>query len=231
MKITLNSDQEWGFTINPLNFTQVKILNEIPEGCFFIIKKREYLKEIERTIIRNIYGRVKLGKIEQYDKKQVSDLLSSALGRYILKTNNLPKHVKIDGDLKFTKPVNFVFFVGNYDIFHLKIDSTDLNGKNPKEILDKMIQKSSLNLFKKKRETKWKAEYAKSGVSKCTKCKNYIERGNLRLGEPSYYQEYLSFRWYHESCIDWGRFNQDLITGLEEIKQEDKKRILQKISK
>ncbi len=230
MKINLDEDTEWGYSIDPRNFIQMKIEKEIPEGFFFVIKKREYIEEIERTVIRNVYGRIKTGQVQKYDKKQLSEMLSSTLARYIMKNKILPKHVKINGDLKYTKPANLIFFVGNFDIFHLKIDSNDLDGNNPKEILEKIIQKSTKNLFMKVRENKWKLEYAKSGVSKCNKCKNYIERDSLRLGEPSYYQENLSFRWYHENCVNWSKFNPDMLVGLNEIKQQDRKRIESKIS-
>ena len=231
MKVDLNPDKEWGFLIDPRTLQVMKITNELPEKFFFVIKIREYLEEIERTVIRNNYGLIKNEKIQKLDKKQLSVLLSAALSRYILKNYDLPKAVKIEKNLKYTKPANFAFFVGNYDVFHLSVDSSDLGGDNPKEIIDKIIQKTNKNLFREKQDTKWKIEYAKSGISKCRKCSNYIERNTLRLGEPSFYQNDLAFHWYHESCINWFKLKTEMIAGLEELKQDDKKRIEQKLGK
>lgn len=231
MKISLDANSEWGYIIDPQSFMQIKMYDEIPEGFFFIIKRREYVTEIERTVVKNAYGRIKAGKTEKLDKKEMADFLSIALAKYILKNRKLPQHVKIKGELKYTKPVIFGFFIGNYDIFHLKIDSIDLKGENPKEIVDEIISKSSKNLFMKKREDQWKIEYARTGSSKCYKCKILIDKDSIRLGEPIYYREYLSFRWYHENCIDWSKFSSDRITGMEDIKTHEKRRIELKLKK
>jgi hypothetical protein len=231
MKISLEKNMEWGFTIDPRNFLVVKLVDEIPEGFFFIMKRREYLEEISRTIVRNRYGLIKKGEIHKLNKREMSDYLSISLAKFILRNYSLPKGIKIEQELKYMKPAKFAFSVGNYDIFHLSVDATDLEGKNPKEILDLIIQKSDKNLFKEKKEIRWKIEYAKSSIAKCRKCSTNIDRDTVRLGEPSYYQEHLSFRWYHEDCIDWSKFTTKTIAGLEELRTNDKKRIEKKLSK
>ena len=231
MKISLKKDEEWGFYVNPSSFQIFNIKEVIPEKSFVILKSREFLDEINRTIIRNTYGIVKNEKFEKMDKRDLSELISDACAKYILKHRNLPLNCKISPDLKFTKPAILALYVGTYDVLHLKISAEHLNGSNPKEILDPIIKKSSKSIFISKKEDRWKIEYARSGRSECRKCQSNIDKNAVRLGEPSYYQEHLSFKWYHEDCIDWSKFKKDQISGMEVLKESDRSRIQRKLGK
>ncbi|MBY9000361.1 MAG: hypothetical protein KGD64_05570 [Candidatus Heimdallarchaeota archaeon] len=231
MKIILKSDEQWGFYINPASFQIFAIKEVVPEKSFVLIKNREFLQEINRTIIRNTYGIVKNEKLEKMDKKDISELISEACAKYILKHHDLPPSCKVSSDLRYTKPAVLALYVGNYDVFHLKITVDYLNGKNPKEVLDPIIAKGPKSIFIAKKEERWKVEYAKSGQAECRKCETKIEKNAVRLGEPSYYQEHLTFKWFHENCIDWTKFKIDQIAGLEVLKDSDKSRIQKKLAK
>jgi hypothetical protein len=229
MKIKLKTEVEWGYLINPKNFQIVRIKDEIPEGFFVLLKQREFMVEINRTVVKNTYGVVRKENLEKMDKRKMSEYLSAACAIYILKNNNLPPNVLIEGELKYMKPVSLAFSVTSYDIFHLKIDADLLKGRNPKEKLEQIMKEKNRNLFYKKKEMRWRVEYAKSSRATCRKCKNKIEKDFLRFGEPSYYQEHLSYRWYHEDCVDLSKFKEDMLIGLVEIKQHDRRRIEKKL--
>ncbi|MBY9001348.1 MAG: hypothetical protein KGD64_10560 [Candidatus Heimdallarchaeota archaeon] len=139
--------------------------------------------------------------------------------------------MKIEPELKYMKPAKLAFFVGNYDVFHLKIDVDLLGGKNPKEVLDIFIKNIGKSLFTSKRENRLKIEYARSGRAKCKKCNETIEKEFIRLGAPFYYQDHLSFRWFHENCIDLTKYDKDMLAGLEVLSENDRKRIEKKLKK
>lgn len=50
-------------------------------------------------------------------------------------------------------------------------------------------------------DTPWKIEYAKSSRAKCRKCSEKIMKEDLRIGEPSFYDGHISYRWYHKHCV------------------------------
>ena len=56
MKISLDSENEWGYFIDNVSFQVVNISDEVPNGSFVVIKEREYLEDIDRTVIQTIYG-------------------------------------------------------------------------------------------------------------------------------------------------------------------------------
>ena len=45
-----------------------------------------------------------------------------------------------------------------------------------------------------------KKEIAKTGRSKCQKCKEFICKGEYRIGEESSYRGNLTTKWFHEKC-------------------------------
>jgi len=91
------------------------------------------------------------------------------------------------------------------------------------------MKEKNRNLFYKKKEMRWRVEYAKSSRATCRKCNKIIDKNTLRIGEPSYYQEHLSYKWYHEDCVDLSKFKEEMLSGLVEIKQHDRRRIEKKL--
>ncbi|NPD88802.1 MAG: hypothetical protein HGN29_08750 [Asgard group archaeon] len=231
MKIRMDFETEWGYLINPKNFQILRIKDDIPEGFFVILKQREFVIEINRTVVKNTYGFVKKNALQKLDKRKLSEYLAAACADFILKNTNLPPNVLIEGDLKYMKPANLAFSVTSYDVFHLKIDSVLLKGENPKELLESIMKERNRSLSFKKKEMRWKVEYAKSSRATCKKCNNKIEKNTLRIGEPSYYQEHLSFKWFHEDCVDLSKFDETKLSGLVEIKPHDRRRIEKKLKK
>merc|ERR1712167_122588 len=45
-------------------------------------------------------------------------------------------------------------------------------------------------------------EVAKSGKSKCQKCKELIPKGNTRIGKPYEFKGKPSTKWYHQECYN-----------------------------
>ena len=225
MKLILDKENEWGHYVDPKTFGIYNIEEDIPDGSFVIIKEREYIEDIDRTVIQPSFGIVEGNKYIPKNKRELSKIMSEACSKYILSKNSLPPKVKVEKELKKDKPVQLSFVMTNYDTFHLKITSEMLEGSDPyekvKEIMGNETEKVTTYGLT---EDKWKVEYAKSSRAKCRSCGMSIEKGTVRLGEPYYYENYLNYRWHHEKCIFWKGLNKDQL-DLSGLEKEDKKRI------
>ncbi|MFW9851598.1 MAG: PARP-type zinc finger-containing protein [Candidatus Thorarchaeota archaeon] len=229
MKFQLNRKKEWGFFINPNNFQIGELKGEIPNGYFIILRRREFEDSIGKSVIRNLYGLISKDNVNYLSKKEMALRLSERCAQFILKNNKLPPKVSIEKKPKEKKPIELAFGFSKYDVFHLKIAEEMLNGKNPKTVLEKIIESTSKNLYEMEMEKIWKIEYAPNGRSLCKKCKRQIKEKEIRLGEPYYSDENLIFQWNHLNCINLSKLNRNMVTGLDDIDETDKRRIEKKL--
>ena len=225
MKLILDSENEWGFFVDPEAFDIYTIEDDIPDGSFVIVKEREYIEDIDRTVTQSSYGIVEKNKFIPKNKREISKLMSEACSKFILARDTLPPKVKVEKELQEDKPTQLAFMLSNYDIFHLKISSAMLDGLNPFEKIQEIIGNETEKLTLYDREDKWKIEYAKSGRATCKSCGLKIEKGTVRIGEPYYFDQYLNYRWHHEKCVFWSRLEIEQLEDLEQLEKEDKKRI------
>ena len=221
----LDSDNEWGYFIDPETFAINPIEEEIPHGSFVIIKEREYIEDIDRTVIQTTYGIVEEKKFQPLNKRELSSAMSIACANYILNNKTLPPKVKLEKELVEDKPAQLAFLMSNYDVFHLKISSKILSGNDPFNLINDIIQSESSKLTLDDREEIWKVEYAKSSRSTCRTCNIKIEKDKVRIGEPHYFGEHLNYRWHHEECFFWSKLSLDMLDGLDDLGKEDRKRI------
>ena len=229
MKIDLDSENEWGHFIDPDSFQIVEITDEVPQGSFVVIKEREYIEDIDRTVIQTTYGIIESNKFQPMNKRELSKFMSIACGIYILNFDKLPPKVMIEKQLKLDKPAQLAFIMSNRDTFHLKLEKSALEGGNPIEIINSIMENQDFTSTMYDREERWKIEYAKSSRSKCRTCDSNIEKGTVRLGEPHYYENHLNYRWHHEDCVFLQRLEKENIKGLDNLEDDDRKRIEEKL--
>ena len=225
MKMKLDSEDEWGYFIDPQSFQIVDIVDEIPDNSLVVLKEREYIEDLDRTVIQSSYGIVRENKYQPMNKREISKLFSKACADYVLKTKRLPPKILVEKKMQEDKDVKLAFVMTNYDTFHLTLNKTLLGGANPFEIINSVLQNATFKPILYDREEKWKVEYAKSGRSKCKSCDKTIEKGSIRVGEPYYFETYLNYRWHHEKCIFWQRLELEQISGLDQLDVKDKERI------
>jgi hypothetical protein len=225
MKLILDSENEWGFFVDPNTFDIFNIEDDIPDGSFVIVKEREYIEDIDRTVIQTSYGIVEKNKFIPKNKREISKFMSEACSKFILSNDILPSKVKVEKELQEDKPAQLAFMLSNYDVFHLKISSAMLEGIDPYIKIKEIIGTETKKLTLYEREDKWKIEYAKSSRATCKSCGMKIEKGTVRIGEPYYFDQYLNYRWHHEKCIFWSRLEKNQLENLEQLEKEDKKRI------
>ena len=226
MKIQLDSENEWGFFIDPLTFKIINIEEDIPSGSFVVIKEREYIEDIDRTVIQTTYGLVDKNKFQPMNKRELSTYMSKACADFILSNSTFPPKIKLEKELVEGKPVHLAFLMSNHDTFHLKITDKLLENKDPVGIVSEIVEKETSKLTLYDKEEIWKVEYAKSSRSTCRTCGIKIEKDKVRVGEPYYYEEHLSYRWHHEGCVFWNTLNLKNIQGLENLDSEDHDRIV-----
>lgn len=162
---------------------------------------------------------------EKITKRNATELLLDPLVNYLKDQQLRPKRVEFIEKSK-TKVGNVKYEIkfSQYDSFNFTFtpeifDTEDVslyinNIPLDPEDLDKPTEG----------ETPWKVEYAKSSRAKCRTCSEKIEKGDLRIGEPSFYDGHVSYRWHHKHCIL--DLKGKLIDGIENLDEKEKTVIL-----
>ncbi len=230
MKLELKTD-EWGYMIDPETLEMKNIIEEVPEGFFILIKAKEHVEDIGRTIVNTEYGYVEKNAFRPLDKRGLSAKISESCANYILQTNNMPRHITLKKDMKDNKPVELLFTLSVYDQFHLKLTPEQLKTDNPKELIEEIIKNTDFGKEEEEEEHKWKVEYAKSSRSTCKKCGEKIEKGVVRIGKPNLFQEHLNYQWHHVECIYWPSVFRSSFDDMSEINVEDREILKEKFKK
>ena len=105
-------------------------------------------------------------------------------------------------EVKFTEYISF-----NIVLKPSELDVEDVSS---------YITSLPIEQLKAEKKDPWKVELAKSSRAKCQYCKQKIEKSTIRIGQPSYFQEHLSYAWHHLDCIKDFNPNNDLI-GLNDL--------------
>lgn len=231
MQLTLN-EGEWGYFFKPEEFYFAKLeeTNDLADGTYLFFKERAYIEDIGQTVIQTTYGVIRQDSFEVMNKREFSKYLAQCLVEYLITNNSFPKKIKLKEELQPRKVAKFMY-LAPYETFHLSIKQDMLpNKKDPyqfitvdlKEAFDKLLQSA---------EDKHKIEYAKSSRATCRKCGEKIMKGELRIGKPHYFQEHLTYHWYHENCYYLKQLLPEDFDGLDNLEEEDKKRILSKLAR
>ena len=155
--------------------------------------------------------------IVKKDKRSISVVLKDSLINYIKSNNSLNNYFSLI-EKSITKKSNAVKYevkFSDYISFNIILKPSEL------DVEDVSYYITSLPIEKLKAEKKdpWKVELAKSSRAKCQSCKQKIEKATIRIGQPSYFQEHLSYAWHHLDCIKDFSPNVDLI-GLNDLNDE-----------
>ena len=230
MKIKLSKPNEWGYFINPETLEIQELAGEIQNDSLVIIYKREYRSDLSRSLIRILYAQVSKNMLVYQSKKDLSKRLAKLCSKYMIEKNTMPPKVTIAKEMKEDKPVELVYSFRKNEIFQFQVTNELLNGKNPKEYIERLIDVSDKDFYKIKEEKRWKVEYAPNGRALCKKCKRQIKSKEIRFGELQVVEDLMSQQFYHLKCIDWNKLKKDNVYGIDDLKEEDIKRISKKIN-
>ncbi|MHA2365043.1 MAG: PARP-type zinc finger-containing protein [Candidatus Hodarchaeales archaeon] len=164
---------------------------------------------------------ISLNECEKINKRKATQLLLVPLTNYLKKKKLRPKRSEFVEKTK-TKAgkVKYEIKFSQYDSFNLVFTPEILETSDVSNFVNS-IPLDQEDLEKANQDTPpWKVEYARSSRAKCRKCNDKIMKEDLRIGEPSFYENHLSYRWYHKNCIS--NLKDRNIDGLDDLKDIDK---------
>jgi hypothetical protein len=207
-----------------------------------IIVKTTFVKDEEkgRTFPNKTYFEFNPNEnvydLDKKDKKTISILLKNALVDYI-KNNGLNDNFELieKGIVKKNNSVKYEIKFSEYLSFIISIEPGELETENVSDYLANLpIQKVNKEKAKLSGESSsessdpWKVELAKSSRAACKTCKQKIEKETIRVGEPSYYQDHLSYKWHHLDCMK--NFNENnKLDGIEDLPEKEKELVTSKL--
>jgi len=212
----------WAYYITPETFEMNKVTGKVPVGSIVLTKKQETL-DTGVTITNTDYAIAKSDSVvDLSDKRAASNILAQQLVEYMRNHNEYPHGTSFDKAFK-NRNVDVLYKASDYDKFKIRL-TPELVGSDPEEFL------MSLNSAGKRKfnpQDEWKIEPAKSNRSKCKTCGHNIEQGLLRLGEPTYFQDHLNYKWHHFECIAddiWG-IPEDKLSGYSNLDADGKDKV------
>lgn len=213
---------DWAYYITPETFDMYKVTGKVPVGSIVLTKKQETLDN-DNKITNTDYAIAKSdGVVDLVDKRAASKILAKQLVEYMKLHNEYPHDTSFDKSFK-NRNVDVLFKASDYDKFKIRL-TPELVGSDPEEFL------MNLNTAVKKKfspQDDWKIEPAKSSRSICKTCGHKIEKDLLRLGEPTYFQDHLNYKWHHFDCIVddiWG-IPEDKLSGYDSLGDAEKAKV------
>jgi len=220
---------DWAYYITPDTFEMFKIRGKVSVGSLVLTKEKEVLDN-GVTITNTDYKIAKDGSITDLDdKRAASNILAKLFVNYMKKHNEYPPNSSIDKVFK-NGNVDVLFRASDYDKFKLRFTPA-LVGGDPEEFLMSLSKTRSRKKFMPGDD--WKIEPAKSSRSTCKTCGNKIEKDHLRLGEPDYFQDHLTYKWHHFNCKAddiWG-IPESKLDGYVNLSSEQKDEVTQALWK
>lgn len=219
---------DWGYWINPDTFRMPRVKKSVRVGAIVLSKEKESL-DTGQTITATYYGLAKSSGVEEnIGKKRASEILVKQMLEYMKEKGMYPPKVSIKKTFK-NGSVDIAYIPTDYDEFTLRFTPA-IVGRNIEEFLDSLdsFQESEEGADFSSTQEPWKVEVSPSGRAGCRTCGKSIPKESLRLGEPTIFQEHVSYRWHHIDCISRWLSPQTLekLKGYNEL-SDDKKNELQ----
>jgi hypothetical protein len=191
----LEYTSDWGYWINPDTFFTPRIKKSIRIGSVFFVKNKEFVEDLGREIIMTTYGIARSHGIEEMDKRDVSKVLAKQMYEYMRSKNMYPPKTSVKKTFA-NGNVDLAYTPSDYDTFTIRFTPA-LVGGNVEDFLD------TLDDFREDSpdDTPWKVEPAKSSRSTCRTCGQKIDKDTLRLGEPSFFDDHVTYKWHHATCL------------------------------
>ncbi|MBD3404566.1 MAG: hypothetical protein GF411_00345 [Candidatus Lokiarchaeota archaeon] len=186
-------EADWAYWINPVTFRMPRVKKAVPEGVIVLTKERETL-DTGQSIITTKYGVAKEDGVKSISKNSATTIILQQMIKYMKERNAYPTNTEIVREYA-NGNVELEYKPSNYDRFVIKI-SPEILGDDVIQFLDSLADASDIDGM----PDPWKVEPAKSGRSTCRTCEQMISKGGLRIGEPSYYDGKLTYKWHHLEC-------------------------------
>lgn len=190
-------DPDWASFVDPKTLRFERVSGFVPIGALVAEKRREDERVVTYFFVAEANGLRQLD-----DKAAAQPILQDMLLRQAEQSGRLPMHCTLGRSFK-NGSIELIYEPNRYDRFVCKISPQDVGGKDPIAMFQALGEAPKPTFRAKPVDedaTPWSVEPAKSSRAACRACKEAIEKGSVRLGEPSEYQGNTSFRWYHLKC-------------------------------
>jgi len=217
---------DWGYWINPDTFRMPRVKKSVRVGAIVLSKEKESL-DTGQIIIATYYGLAKSSGVEEnIGKKRASVILVKQMLDYMKAKGSFPDKVSINKIFK-NGTVDLAYHPSDYDKFTLRFTPAVVGG-NVEDFLDDLIPHTESD---DPAQEPWKVEVSPSGRAGCRTCRQSIAKGLLRLGEPSFFDGHVSYKWHHLDCasrrISWHPVEK--LKGYDELSDEEKIVLKEKI--
>ncbi|MFW9995215.1 MAG: PARP-type zinc finger-containing protein, partial [Candidatus Odinarchaeota archaeon] len=162
-------------------------------------------------------------KGESATKEEITGILSEQLVKYMREQGTWPRTTRLSSYAEDGSAM--ISYGPEPDVnIELRITEDQIGDKLPKflgslKTMEERIQEAEAHLT-------WRVEHAKSGRAACRACSEKIQKGELRIGEPSLFQDHVSYKWYHVDCSSRKSFFLSPVEGLEQLTPEEKKELV-----
>jgi hypothetical protein len=209
---------EWGYWINSDTFRTPRIKKAVRVGAIVFLKNRETLDD-ERQIIVTTYGVAGKSGIKEMDKKEASTVLASQMLDFMRAHKMYPPKTKMKKSYA-NGNVDLDYSPTDYDSFTIHLTPKMTGG----DVEDFLYDLSPFKEEEAEDQESWKVEPAKSSRATCKTCSKTIQKGELRLGEPSIFDGHVSYRWHHLKCAARmiSGVKPDSLLGYDELTKEQK---------
>ena len=169
--------------------------------------------------------------LENMDKKSITKILKDHLIEYFKNNRSRNNYFNLieKSIIKKNNAVKYELKLSDYVSFNIQIDPSDLNVENVSEYITSLpVEKLKEEKEIQESSDSWKVETAKSSRAACRTCGEKIQKQTIRIGQPSYYEGHLSYKWFHLSCVK--SFDESYtLDGLEDLEQEEQVLVKEKL--
>lgn len=150
-----------------------------------------------------------LSDLEKKDKKTISNILQDKVIDFIKTNNYLTDEFELieKSTVKKTQAVKYEIKFSSFLSFNITLMPSDFNVDDVSifiQSLPKQMTKTPKEGGKEKSSEggdAWKVELAKSSRAACRTCGEKILKETIRVGQPSYFEDHLSYKWFHLTCV------------------------------
>jgi hypothetical protein len=212
-------EADWAYYIDPKTFDMPKVTRKVPVGAVVLTKGRETL-DTGITVVITKYGIARSdGVADLGGKREASEELTRQMLDYMRSKKEFPPGV--DEKKRYSNGnVDLEFAASANDKFTIKLNPKVVGG-NVADLLDTLATPSRRKFNPTEN---WRIERAKSSRATCRTCGTSIDKDTVRVGEPSYYQDHLSWKWHHLKCVSdevWG-IPKEKLEGYDSLDDEGK---------
>ncbi len=209
-------DAKWAYWIDLATFLIHKAKGQVPIGSVVITKKQERLDD-GRRVVQTTYAIATKDGLSSRTKREISAMLPKYMITYMRNSGEFPPYTDIK-DVLANGNVNIVYEPKRVERFIIRL-TEEIVGEDVEMFLNQ------LSMPEMDEPEPWKVEPAKSSRATCRSCGQKIMKGELRIGEPSFYEGHVSYKWHHLQCGAYlvkGK-NPTEIIGFDQLNEEQQR--------